>query len=96
MRMDLAKKLFNNGQIRIKYDITCHIQDVPVRFANFGIMQINTSGVIRITGGDGYISFYRPASLEDAAKWLDRFTYIDEYTDEYIDNRKNISVAVCA
>ena len=92
MRMDLAKKLFDKGHVRIKYDITCQIQDTQVRFANFGIMQINDSGVIRITGGDGYISFYRPASLEDTAKWLDRFTYIDEY----IEDHKNISNAICA
>lgn len=81
MKTALIKKLYAKGGVRIKYDITCDIQDKRVHFANTGIMQLNSSGVIRITGGDGFITYYQPKSLEDAVAWLGRFTYIAEYNE---------------
>ena len=81
MKTALIKKLYAEGRVRIEYDITCNNQDKRVHFASTGIMQLNSIGVIRITGGDGFITHYQPKSFEDAVAWLGRFTHIAEYNE---------------
>lgn len=73
---ELCSVLLASRHVHVDYSIMCCTLGYKRRFCSSGILTINKAGVLRLTGGDGYISTYRPDSPDDIISWFKRFDYI--------------------